>query len=463
MKLARAAWCVALLVGVMPAVVQAQGFQLNEIGSCAIGRGQAVTGAPCNDASAIYWNPAATTSLSGWSAYGGAAWINVKGSYTADTTNLSTPGAVPPAFPPHIFVNWTAPSHVWAFGLGIYAPYGLTSQWPNGFQGNFVGQKAALAALYVQPNAAWQFSKDWSVGVGLIYGYSQVQLKEALDLSAQVAAPGITFGQLGIPKFTQFGTAVIKGDASGYGFSLGLHGKLGANWQVGARYLSSIKFKYDNGEANFTQVATGLTLAAGNPLGAPAGTPVDALLTPQFLSPGGKLVSQGANTAITMPWQGQVGLGYSGFTNWLLEADFVMSGFDSFNTLAVNFTGPASASSTVLLEEYTTSWTVRFGAEHAFASGVKGRAGFTYVSTPVPDVTVTPLLPDQDRENFMIGAGFPLGATWSLDAAYMFVNTQGRRGRVVDRTSTSETAAELNSGWYQLTANILSVSFKANY
>ena len=109
MKLARAAWCVALLVGAAPAVVQAQGFQLNEIGTCAIGRGQAVTGAPCNDASSIYWNPAAPTSLSGWSGYFGAAWINVSGSYTADTTNLSTPGAVPPAFPPHAFVNWTNP------------------------------------------------------------------------------------------------------------------------------------------------------------------------------------------------------------------------------------------------------------------------------------------------------------------------------------------------------------------
>lgn len=63
----------------------------------------------------------------------------------------------------------------------------------------------------------------------------------------------------------------------------------------------------------------------------------------------------------------------------------------------------------------------------------------------------------------MLGAGVPLGATWSLDAAYEFVNTQGRRGRVVDRTSESQTAAELNTGWYQLHANILSVSLKANF
>ena len=81
----------------------------------------------------------------------------------------------------------------------------------------------------------------------------------------------------------------------------------------------------------------------------------------------------------------------------------------------------------------------------------------------MPDVTVTPLLPDQDRQNIMLGAGFPLGPTWTLDAAYMYVNTQGRRGRVVNRTSETQTAAELNTGWYQLSANILSVSLKADF
>ncbi len=63
----------------------------------------------------------------------------------------------------------------------------------------------------------------------------------------------------------------------------------------------------------------------------------------------------------------------------------------------------------------------------------------------------------------MLGVGVPMGATWSLDAAYEFVNTQGRRGRVLNRTSESQTAADLNTGWYELTANILSVSLKANF
>ena len=463
MRFVRAAWCLALLAGAAPAVVRAQGFQLNEIGSCALARGQAVTGAPCNDASMIYWNPAATTELSGWSAYFGASWINVRGNFTADTTGVETPAGPPPAFPPHVFVNYTMPSHKWAFGLGVYVPYGLTSQWPNGFQGNFAGQIAGLKTIYSQLNAAYSINKDWSVGVGAIYAYSTVKLQQALDLSTQFAAPGVTFAMLGIPKYTQFGTGTLYGDGSNWGFQAAIHGKIGSDWQVGARYMSAIDIKYKHGTANFYQVSTNLALAGGNPLGFPAKTPVDSILTPQFLSPGGSLVAQSANSQIDMPWQVEVGVAYSGVTNWLFELDYQGTGFSSSGSIPVNFTGPASANSSAILLDYGNANTIRVGAEHAFSSGVKGRIGFSYVSTPVPDQSVFPLLPDQDRQNFMIGAGVPLGATWSLDAAYEYVNTQGRRGRVDQRTSESQTAAELNSGWYQLSANILSLSFKANW
>ena len=56
-----------------PRRAEAQGFQLNDVGSCAVARGYATTGAPCKDASDIYWNPGAATDLTGFSFYGGAA------------------------------------------------------------------------------------------------------------------------------------------------------------------------------------------------------------------------------------------------------------------------------------------------------------------------------------------------------------------------------------------------------
>jgi long-chain fatty acid transport protein len=460
MKVGRVAWWLALLTCSVPAATQAQGFGLNEIGTCAVGRGQAVTGAPCADPSVIYWNPAAATMLDGWSAYLGAAAIAVNGEFTADTTGRIDKGDVPIRFVPHLFVNYTPKSKQWAAGLGVYIPYGLTSQWNSDFPGRFTAQRASIASVYIQPNLAWQFAKGWSVGGGPVLGYSQVQLRQSLDLSTQSPAPGITFGMLGVPAQTEFGRARLEGSATAWGFNVGVHGRLGPDWQVGARYLHQLDFKYDDADATFTQVLTGLTLAANNPLGLPANTPVDALLTPEF-APGGPLSAQKVATEIKHPRQFEAGLGYTGFTNTTLSADFVLINYKAFNQLPVKFAG--SAPSFTLLEDYNNSWSVRFGAEHAFAAGFRGRAGFTYVKTPAPDVTVTPLLPDQDRRNFMLGLGVPLSGRYTLDAGYLHVDTSGRRGRIVERTSESETAAQLNSGFYSLNANVWSLSVKANF
>jgi hypothetical protein len=72
-----------------------------------------------------------------------------------------------------------------------------------------------------------------------------------------------------------------------------------------------------------------------------------------------------------------------------------------------------------------------------------------------------------DRRNYTVGIGLPLGASYTLDAAYLHVDTSGRRGRLVSRTigspSATATADELNSGFYTLNANVFSLSLKVNF
>ena len=89
--------------------------------------------------------------------------------------------------------------------------------------------------------------------------------------------------------------------------------------------------------------------------------------------------------------------------------------------------------------------------------------GFSYATTPAPDVTVTPLLPDMDRYNFSLGAGIPIGERVTLDAGYLRVETEGRRGRTGERVDRAQTAEQLNNGFYALNANIFSVSLKARF
>jgi len=457
-----------LLSAGLPRLARGQGFGLNDIGSCAVARAYAATGAPCHDASVIYWNPGAASTLPGLSVYAGGAGIGVNGGFTADTTARRYASNAAEAFPPHVFLNYTGHlgDRAASIGVGAYVPYGLTSQWNSDFPGRFEAQKAQLQTFYIQPNFSIEVVPHrLSVGGGPIIGHSNVELDQALDLSqAQVpGAPlGYTFGLFGIPLGTEFGTAKVKGAATTYGWTFGALFRPVPTVQIGARFLSALTFDYSGATASFKQVPTGLTLAAGNPLSLPAGTPIDALLAPQFTS-GGPLVTQGVTAKITHPLQAEGGIGFTGVHHLLVDLDVAYVGYDAFQTLPLTFTGPAAGLSRALLEQYGNSWAVRLGAEHVFgdsATGITARGGVSYATTPAPPVTVTPLLPDMNRYNGAVGLGIPLARGCSVDAAYLHVFTEGRRGRVVERTTTTETAAELNSGFYDLAADVFTLSLR---
>jgi long-chain fatty acid transport protein len=443
----------------LPAAADAQAFGLNEIGTCALSRAFANTGAPCDDASTIYWNPGAMPKTPGLSVLAGFAVIPLKGDFTQDTTFQQYDADIPTAVVPHVFANYRSSGRL-AYGLGVYVPYGLTSQWGDDFPGRFAAKKASLRTIYVQPNVAFQITEGWSVGVGPVIGHSSVELVQAVDLSQQrTSATGPTFGQIGIPKRTEFARATLKGDAMGFGVNLGVHGRLTPKWEVGARFLSQVHFDYDDADATFEQRPTGLTLAANNPLGAPALTPVDALLAGQFTG-SGALTSQKVETRIMHPAQVQVGVGYTGIPNTTVTVDYAWVGWKSFKQLPVDFQG--GATDRVLIEEYNNTSSFRLGVDHRFTNGAAVRGGFAAAAAAAPDVTVTPLLPEQDRTYGTIGGGYPINSRLTIDGAYMKIFTPGRRGRIDERSSVSQTAEQLNNGSYTLRANIFSLSLKAS-
>ena len=451
----------------LPSGARAQGFGLNEIGSCAVGRAGAGVAAPCEDASRIYWNPATAIRLPGTvNLLVGDAGVAVDAAFQQDLTGTRYPGDVPVEFPPHFFANYKVQSR-FALGFGAYVPYGLTSQWKPDFPGRFSALKATLASFYLQPNFAFDVVPGrLAVGGGPVIGISHVELTQAIDLAGQrTSATGPTFGQLGIAPGTEFARARLDGQSLAWGFDVGVQWQLSSALALGARYLSEMTFDYKAATAEFTPTPTNLVLAAGNPFGAPPGTPVDALLLPQFQS-GGALTTRGVETSISHPAQAQVGLGYTGIGNTTVNLDYVWVGWKAFDELPVNFQpngSPTTPPSRALIEDYDDSWAVRGSIDRTFGNGWSARIGSSFTSSPAPDVTVTPLLPDMDRYNFAGGVTIPFGGRYALDASYLRVETRGRRGRIAERESRSQTAAQLNSGWYELSANVVSVSLKATW
>jgi long-chain fatty acid transport protein len=454
----------ALVLLATPVAARAQAFGLNEIGSCAIARGFAATAAPCDDASSVYWNPGVLPRTRGFSIYGGATAIKIEGDFTRDTTGQQWKGDVPTAVVPHVFLSWRGDGNL-ALGFGAYVPYGLTSQWGDDFPGRFAAKKASLRTIYFQPNVSYQLTKDWSVGGGPIFGHSSVELVQGVDLStiptgASATAP--TFGQLGIPKYTEFARATLKGSSNAFGFALGVHGQLTPTWQMGARFLSQVSFNYDDADATFEPRQTNLTAAANNPFGVPGGTPIDAVVAGSGIF-NTVLTSQKVKTQIRHPAQAQVGFAYTGVERTTVSAEYSYVGWKSFNQLPVNFQGPAP--SKVLIENYNNTSGIRLGVDHRLISGPSLRAGFMATTAAAPDETVTPLLPEQDRALGTVGFGYPFAGRFAVDGSYAHVFTPGRRGRIDERTAnmTTAQALALTSGAYTLNANIFSLSLKANF
>jgi long-chain fatty acid transport protein len=453
---------------------RAQGFGLNEIGSCAVGRGFAVTGAPCEDASVLYWNPAAAATLArGLQGYGGLSAVQVNGRFTADVTGREYEGDVPVELPPFLGLTWKGAGRL-SLGAAAYVPYGLTSQWRDDFPGRFSAQRASLQTIYAQPNLAFELVPGrLAVGGGPVFGYSRLELRQSLDFSAQPISRANpmspTFAALGFTPGTEFGVGRVEGSGTGFGYNLGVYARPTRALSVGARYLSEVRFDYEDAEATFapSPQASTYVFRQGTPLPAPVGSTLEQLTAGQFLPDSALGPGQTAATRIDHPAQLQVGVGFTGLANTTLSADYALTRWSSFGELPVNFTTargqPSAALSRTLIEDYEDSHAVRVGAEHRFGGRVAGRAGFSYATSPAPDVTVTPLLPDMDRYNFSAGVGIPLGARLLLDAAYLRVETEGRRGRTGERESRAQTAEELNDGVYSLGANIFSVSLRARF
>ena len=92
----RSAVLLACGLAVMPAAAQAQGFSVNEHGTCQMGRGGAGVAAPCADGSAMLFNPAGV-GIHGRGMLVSAGLTVIAAGGTFGVSRLIRPSALPPA------------------------------------------------------------------------------------------------------------------------------------------------------------------------------------------------------------------------------------------------------------------------------------------------------------------------------------------------------------------------------
>ena len=436
-----------------PTTASAQGFGVYEQGACTMGRAGTGVASPCADGSSIYYNPANIVNTRNVVSAGGTL-IAPRGSFTNSLTGIS--GSLSDKiYPvPNLYIIKTFRDR-FAAGIGVFAPYGLTTEWPATFEGRFLGEKTVIRGLYVQPTVAARFLDDrLSIGAGFDVNFARVELQQRVDLARQAAAPGVTFGQLGIASGTDFADARLTANGTGYGVHLGVAFKVTTQLDVGARFMSRQKVTFDNGSATFVQVPTNIVLPAGNPLGAPAGTPLDALLAPQFAA-GGPLTTQPATAALRLPEQLVFGAAVQATSRIKLLGDAQYTHWKVFDAVPITF---QKLPPKTLIENNRSVWTFRVGGEYAFSERTTGRLG-VYTHRPAePDYAVTPNLPEGARTSFTAGFGTRLGEQIRVDLAYQYIDQADRQGRTTDGGLAIPTAA-LNNGLYRFHAHLFGATF----
>jgi long-chain fatty acid transport protein len=435
----------------------AQGFGVYEQGACMMGRGGAGVADPCKDGSGMFFNPAGL-SVDKIQVTLGGVFIGPTGTFK-DTSGGALTGTVSTLnkawYPvPNIYMSMPF-AKKYAFGIGVFAPYGLTTDWPATSQGRYLGYKSVVQGVYIQPTFSAKINEKISVGFGVDLTHLAVELNQRVDLSTQLLPTGATFAALGVKAGTDFADVQLKGNAWHAGFHLGALFKANDKFSVGMRFLGGQKVDISNGTITTSQISAVkpdgslYLLPISIPGVAPAGTKLDDLVKPQFAS-GGKLSNQSATTSMPMPAQFVIGAAVQATPKVKLLFDYQYTNWKSFDVLPIN----GQYLKSEIVENYVDTGGVRFGAEFAVGAKSVVRAGIDLHGAAAPDETVTPNLPEGSRREFSIGFGSQLSKKARFDIFYLYLGQPERAGR---------TGAMPNNGVFDFKANLFGASMTIGF
>lgn len=441
----------SITISLAHASAHAQGFGIYEHGACVMARGAAGVAQPCDDGSAIAVNPAGIVGREGVTFGSGGMLVFGSGGFTGDNGDRTSLERLVSLVPYGYFVHGTTPRL--AFGIGGYVPYGLSVKWPLEFDGRFVSFESTLQTFYLQPTVAYAINRFISVGGGPTIALSSVELNRREDLAGvPLGATGLSFGAL-VDDRTDFATTTLSASrATGLGFNVGGLVTAGDRVRIGARYLTSVRLSYD-GDVTFSPVAASIRVTKDNPLGLPVGTPLEPLVAQVMAN----LPNQRASTELEMPAQFVVGVSVRATPRLTVLGDYQWVGWSVFDTVTLDFENPSTPDER-LVQDYRDTSAFRLGGEFEMTSRLRLRGGYAYTQAAAPDETVTPLLPEAQRNHVTVGIGWSPRPRLTLDLAYQFIAHADRRGRTVNPTAGGVATTALNTGVYRSQGDLLGLT-----
>jgi long-chain fatty acid transport protein len=349
----------SLLLLTLPALALASGTRVGFKDAFATGRGNAFV-ATADNPSAVYYNPAGLTQLDGAQFDGNLYSVSAKSDYTGagGSASMKDDWQNIPAF----YASWKSPGSPAAYGLGVYVPYGLSTEWPPDSPLRTFALKNTQKYVTYNFSGAWKFSPDFSAGIGLTYNHATTDLRRALGV----------FGPDDLFRFEGSGNTV--------GFDLGVLWKINAQNSIGASYTH-------NTSINFTGTSSTIPLVASEP----------------------------ANARFEFPEYFLLGWSFRPNAQWNFEANLDWTNWNRLDTVVVH----KASGDTPLAFNWESGWFYELGATRFFDNGWHVSAGYCYTENSTPDSTYTPAVPDSNRSFYSLGAGYKHG-NFSADLAWQY-------------------------------------------
>jgi len=475
----------------VPSLSMASGYKLNEQSAGGMGTAHAGRAAMAEDASVVFYNPAAMTELESAQLTAGFTYINGYGEFQGNATNAAgetITGAddsdpyndggnfLGEAFIP--FFYYTRPiNEKLSVGLGVFTPFGTNTDYDEGFVGGGFADETSLVSLELQPSIAYKINEQLSIGGGLDIIYMDGLLSKYVDSapysSAINASPYGESVELGQTENQGFESHYeVSGDDWGVGWNLGLFYKLSDATTLGFAYRSEIEVEL-TGDSTFenNELAIyndGNTQA--NPAD-PASLQDDTVTTVPVRA-------QASKVPLTTPQSATFSVTHQATDALLLQAGATWTGwssFQSFDVIATENVEPDLAYDPSDIaglgdgyighidESWVDVWAVALGGTYQLNDRLALRAGYAYDQSPVRDEYRTARVPSSDRQWLTFGAGYKLDQNLSVDVAagylFMYPMELNEVNKKLDNTPTDSKASV--SGEYEI--DVFGLSAQVNY
>jgi long-chain fatty acid transport protein len=378
----------AVAVGALSSQAMAAGFALNEQSISGMGTSFAGRSSSADDATTLFGNPAGMSRLKREEVSFGMAAIHaktdIKDANSAPVPTGSNDGDMVPftAVPMGYYVKPI--DEKWAAGVGVYVPFGMITDYENGFQGRFFGDYSEVRVITVQPTVSYRFNDKLSIGFGPTFNRIDGELQSATLNGGRVK---------------------VTGDDTAMGFNAGVLYETTPQTRMGVTYHSKVEFELE-----------GDTKLSGAGFGPFVG-------------------KYDASLDLTTPESVDVSVTHDLNDDWTLYAGAMWTRWSRFEAIIIENEGmspmlPSSVQTIVEEQDWHDTWSYAIGAAYKLNRTWTLRSGLAFDQSPTNNVHRSPRIPTGDRTAVSFGLAWNPTDDVTVDLAYSYLweeDTKARR------------------------------------